>query len=50
MVHIRMRSRIKLIYLLEKELESMPEVADKYMGAEILLTTGHKIVRGHVVT
>ena len=34
---------------LAEELESMPEVGDHYMGAEILLPRGDQMARGHVV-
>ena len=34
---------------LAEELEPMPEVGDHYIGAEILLSRGDKMARGHVV-
>ena len=33
---------------LAEELESMPEVGDHYIGAEILLPQGNKMARSHV--
>ena len=34
---------------LAEELESMPEVGDHYVGAEILLPRGDQMARGHIV-
>ena len=34
---------------LAKELEPMQQVGDHYIGAEILLTRGDKMARGHIV-
>ena len=34
---------------LAEELETMPEVGDHYIGAEIFLPTGDQIARSHVL-